>query len=193
MRLELTGRHVDITPLIRRLVDRKLAKLERMLDHRALSAQVVLTEGKRLLRADVTLHARGERFLHGVGEAPAWDGALALAADKIEQQARKIKGKWQDRKRQGRGAATGEAIPEEAPTREAPASAAAPRRRGSLRMPRVLRTTRQVVRSLSVADAARRLDSADEGVVVFRDEETDGLSVLYRSAGGELVLVVTAS
>jgi hypothetical protein len=60
-------------------------------------------------------------------------------------------------------------------------------------MPRILRTMRQVVRSMSVSDAARRLDGADQGLVVFRDEETDGLSVLYRNDGGELVLVVTAS
>ena len=43
MRLELTGRHVDITPSLRRLVDKKLARLERMLNDSALSAQVVLT------------------------------------------------------------------------------------------------------------------------------------------------------
>ena len=67
MRVELTGRHVDITPALRRLVDRKLARLERVLNDSALSAQVVLTDEKRGRRADVTLHARGEKFLHGDG------------------------------------------------------------------------------------------------------------------------------
>ena len=37
MRLELTGRHVDITPTLRRLVDTKLAKLERMLNNSVVS------------------------------------------------------------------------------------------------------------------------------------------------------------
>jgi ribosomal subunit interface protein len=190
MRLELTGRHVEITPTIRKLVDRKLAKLERLLDHRALSAQVVLSQGKRLLRADVTLHARGERFLHGVGEAAVWDAAMGVATEKIEQQAQKLKGKWQARQRPARGrgrAGDADVVAEEAPP------ARREREPAAVRMPRVLRTMRQVVRSLSVADAARRLDAAEEGVVVFRDEETDGLSVLYRSSGGDLVLVVTAS
>jgi len=185
MRLELTGRHIDVSPATRRLVERKLAKLERLLDHRALSAQVVLTAGKRLLRADVTLHARGEKFLHGVAEAPAWEAAIGGAVEKIAQQAAKVKGKWQDRKRQDRG------------TADAVESVAAPPLTGAgrtpVRMPRILRTMRQVVRSMSVSDAARRLDAADQGVVVFRDDETDGLTVLYRNAGGELVLVVTAS
>lgn len=190
MRLELTGRKLDITPNLRRLVERKLAKLERLLDHRALSAQVVLTPGKRFLRADVTLHARGEKFLHGVGEGEEWDIAISQATEKIGQQAQKVKGKWQDRKRQGR--TRNAAVPVEVESEpEAPSVAASPRT--PVRMPRVLRTMRQVVRSLSVGDAARRLDGAEEGVVVFRDEETDGLSVLYRNASGELVLVVTAS
>ena len=42
MRLELTGRHLDITPALRRLVTEKCAKLERMLNDSAVSAQVVL-------------------------------------------------------------------------------------------------------------------------------------------------------
>jgi len=71
MRVELTGRHVDITPALRRLVDRKLSRLERVLNDSALSAQIVLTDEKRGRRADVTLHARGEKFLHG-------DGVLGL-------------------------------------------------------------------------------------------------------------------
>ena len=59
MRLELTGRHVDITPVLRRLVDTKLAKLERLLSDSAVSAQAVLTLDKHRHRTDITLHARG--------------------------------------------------------------------------------------------------------------------------------------
>lgn len=182
MRLELTGRHVEIVPTIRRLVDRKLAKLERLLDHRALSAQVVLTQGKRLVRADVTLHARGERFLHGMGEARAWDAAIGQAAGKIEQQAQKIKSKWEQRKRGGSEVVSAEL--ELSPPAPKPA-------RVPLRMPRMLRTTRQTVRSLSIADATRRLGSMQGDPLIFRDAETDALSVLYRNVEGDLVLVVT--
>src|SRR5829696_3124498 len=91
MRLELTGRHVEITPALRRLVDRKLARLERMMNDSAVSAQVVLTSEKR--------GRRGEKFLHGVGDATAWESSLSQAVDKIVQQARKVKSKWQKPKR----------------------------------------------------------------------------------------------
>src|SRR5215472_15034395 len=99
MRLELTGRHVEITPTLRRLVDTKLAKLERMLNDSAVSAQAVLTREKYRHRAEITLHARGEKFLHGVGNANAWEASLSQAIEKITQQAQKVKGKWQERKR----------------------------------------------------------------------------------------------
>ena len=101
MRLELTGRHVDITPALRRLLDAKLSKLERLLNDSAVSAQAVLTREKHRHRADITLHARGEKFLHGVGDSASWEGSLSEAIGKIAQQAQKVKGKWQERKRRG--------------------------------------------------------------------------------------------
>src|SRR5213595_146146 len=103
MRLELTGRHVDITPTLRRLVDTKLAKLERALNDSAMSAHAVLTREKHRHRTDITLHARGEKFLHGVGDSGSWEASVSAAIEKITQQAHKIKGKWQERKRRGAG------------------------------------------------------------------------------------------
>ncbi len=186
MRVELTGRHVDITPALRRLVDRKLARLERVLNDSALSAQVVLTDEKRGRRADVTLHARGEKFLHGDGQAAAWEASLTQAFDKIAKQAQKVKGKWQEWKR--RGVKGAPAAGEERVT--VPRAAARPRR-PRIRMPRILRASRQAVKPMSVANAVREVDANGEGVVVFRDVETSAISVLYRRANGELVLVET--
>ena len=101
MRLELTGRHIDITPALRRLVTAKLSKLERLLNHRAVSAQAVLSREKHSVRADITLHARGEKFLHGVGNADGWETSIGEAIDKISQQAQRVKSKYTDRKRRG--------------------------------------------------------------------------------------------
>jgi putative sigma-54 modulation protein len=186
MRVELTGRHVDITPALRRLVDRKLARLERVLNDSALSAQVVLTDEKRGRRADVTLHARGEKFLHGDGASAAWETSLAEAFDKIAKQAQKVKGKWQEWRRRGVKGAPAAGQEPVAVTR----SPARPRRVRP-RMPRILRASRQAVKPMSVADAAREVEANGDGVVVFRDVETAAISVLYRRTNGELVLVET--
>jgi len=190
MRLELTGRHVDITPSLRRLLDTKLSKLERVLNHSALSAQAVLTREKHRHRVDITLHARGERFLHGVGTAASWEASLAQAIGRLAQQAQRMKGKFQERKRHGavkrmpsngdlREAAAVKPIGPTKPPRERP------------RMPRILRATRQSVKPMSVADAAREIEAGGDGVVVFRDVETAAVTILYRRQNGELTLVET--
>jgi putative sigma-54 modulation protein len=196
MRLELTGRHVDITPALRRLLDTKLSKLERLLNDSAVSAQAVLTREKHRHRADITLHARGEKFLHGVGNSASWEASLTEAIGKIAQQAQKVKGKWQERKRRGsrRAAAPveqSEPLAETVVARRpsAPGEPRGPRLRP--RMPRILRASRQAVKAMTVADAAREIDAIGDGVVVFRDAETEALSVLYRRHNGELTLVET--
>jgi len=189
MRLELTGRHIEITPVLRRLVDTKLAKLERLLNDSAVSAQAVLTREKHRHRADITLHARGEKFLHGVGNSGSWETSVTEAIDKITQQAQKVKGKWQERKR--RGAVKG--VPIVGEEREAiRVKAIGPARtRERVRMPRILRAQRQSIKPMTIADAAREVDAGGDGVVVFRDVETSALSVLYRRPNGELTLVET--
>ena len=182
MRLELTGRHIDITPALRRLVTSKLSKLERMLNHRAVSAQAVLSREKHSLRADITLHARGEKFLHGVGNAEGWETSIGEAIDKLSQQAKRVKSKFTDRKRRG---VKGTALLGE--SREALVPPAGPPRE-RVRMPRILRATRQTIREMSVADATRAIDVNADGLVIFRDVERASVSVLYRR-NGELTLV----
>jgi putative sigma-54 modulation protein len=189
MRLELTGRHADITAQLRRLVDRKLARLERMMNDSALSAQVVLTREKNNHRADVTLHARGEKFLHGVGVSSGdWSRALSQAVEKITQQAQRVKGKWQERKRRGRRPPRERAAPGFETRRDGHGASRASVRP---RMPPILRASRQAVKAMSVADAAREVEAMREGLVVFRDAETEILSVIFRRTNGELTLVQT--
>lgn len=193
MRLELTGRHLEITPVMRRLVAGKLARLDRMMQDNALSAQVVLSREKNGYRADVTVHARGEKFFHGIGVAEALQGCLGGAFEKVGQQAQKMKGKRQERKRHGppKGEPITAAEPVASSRRTSTARAGA-EAVARPRMPRIIRTSRQPLKSMTVADAARQMDG-EAGVIVFRDAETSEVSVLYRTSSGELTLVETES
>ena len=113
--------------------------------------------------------------------------SVGEAIDKIAQQAQKVKGKWQERKRRGRRAPLAIDQPEAVAVVPAPPGAPASRPR----MPRILRATRQAIKAMSVADAAREVDASGDAVVVFRDQETAAISVLYRRRNGELTLVET--
>jgi putative sigma-54 modulation protein len=186
MRLELRGHHVDVTPVLRKSVESKVGKLERYLSARAVSTQIVLTREKHRHRVDITLHARGDKFLHGVADTSDWESAVAEAVEKIVQQAQKIKGKWQARKRQSAKGAPAAAAGNGA----VQAASAAPSKRLRARKATTLKASRQAIKPMSVADAAREAEEG-EGCVVFRDLETQAINVVYRRQDGQLALVET--
>jgi putative sigma-54 modulation protein len=173
MRLDITGRHVDITAPLRQLIARRLAKLERLLNDSAISGQVILTLERYRHRAEIIIHARGDHMLRGLGVGTTWPVAVRTAAEKIEQQAQTLKGKWVERKRRGAAARTLTA----APVAEPP------------RAPRILRATRYAVKPMSVEDAALRVEGSDDAFVVFRNAETDAVSILYRRSDGNYGLI----
>ena len=104
MRVELTGHQIEISPGLRNLVDRKLAKVTRVLNDAGVSAGVVVKREKVNNIVEITLHARGEQFMHAVGRADTWPAAMTLAVAKLLHQTEKVKGKWQERKRRGEAA-----------------------------------------------------------------------------------------
>jgi hypothetical protein len=135
----------------------------------------------------VTLHARGERFMHADGRGQSLTTAMTESVEKLGQQVRRLKGKFEGRKRHGAKAADG-AVP--GPDAEAAAPTGRPPRRAPIRMPRILKAERQTIRTMSVSDAAAQIDGG-EGAVVFLDAETSRIAVLYRAPGGDLTLIET--
>jgi putative sigma-54 modulation protein len=179
MRLELTGRHLTITPATRTLVEERLDHTLRLLNDSAVSAHVVLTREKARVRAEVTLHARRERFLHGEATGQSVELALNAAADKVDHQAQKLKGKREGRKRRGPSAVkSGTSVPDI----PAPRAAARPRRR-------IIRARLYEVKPMSVEDAAVEIDDAADGLIVFRNSATDAVTVLFRRPDGNLGLI----
>ncbi len=172
MRLDITGRHVEITPAVRQLISRRLGRLERMLNDAAVSAIITLTKEKYRLRTEIAVHTKGDHVLRGDGEGNALPLSVRQATEKIEQQAQKLKGKWDGRKRQGGGARVVPAAPREA------AGA-----------PRIVKATRYAVKPMSIEDAALRVDGGAETFIVFRNADTDAVSILYRRKDGNFGLI----
>jgi putative sigma-54 modulation protein len=52
-----------------------------------------------------------------------------------------------------------------------------------------VRASRYAVKPMSIEDAALRVESADETFVVFRNADTDAVSILYRRKDGNLGLI----
>ncbi len=189
MRLELTGRHLTITTPMRRQVQRRLAHLERLLNSSAISSQVVITREKTRMHVEMTLHARGERFLHGEATGRDWELALSAAADKVERQAQTLKSKRTERRRQGISAAkAGSAAPR--PERAARVvGTPRPEPSGGDGELRIIRARRYEVKPMTIDEAAMEVDEGHGAFLVFRNADTEAVTVLFRRPDGNLGLI----
>lgn len=172
MRLAMTGRGVEITPELRKLVGRKLARLQRVLNDKGVSGQIELRLEKFRRVSELHVHVRGGHLLQATAAATTWEISLAGAADKIVQQIQKLKGKWQERKR------------ESLPVRPL-ADAAMP----AAQVRRIVRARRYAVRAMTLEEAAQEVGPSTDAFVVFRNLGTNAISVLYRRKDGDFGLI----
>ena len=183
MRLEITGRQFPITATARKVVERRIGHTLKLLHNSVISAHVVLTRQRGLVRAEVTVHVSREHFLHGEGSGADLTIALTAAIAKIEHQAEKLKGKWTGRKRRNNGAARTDTAS------TPPADGAVIRASEDGGGRRIIRAKRYAVKPMSIEDAAAEIDDGHDAVIVFRNSSTDTVTVLYRRTDGNLGLI----
>lgn len=173
MRLDISGRHLAVTAATRKFAEQRLAHTIRLLNNSAVSAHVGLTKERGRVRAEVALHVKHERFLHGAGTGPDAEAAIGAAADRVERQAEKLKGKWNGRRRR---------LP--AARERVVARPAAPNNN-----PRIIRARRYAVKPMSIEDAAAEIGGGTDAVIVFRNSASDTVTVLFRRPDGHLGLI----
>jgi putative sigma-54 modulation protein len=139
---------------------------------------VVLTREKDRRLVEVTLHVSGDHQFATRSEGPSWSVGLTTAIEKVHLQAAKLKGKWTERKRQRAPASAVAAL-------VAPPEPPPPPTNG----PRVVRVSRAQFKPMSVENAAIELAASGDPVLLFRNVDTDGLSVLIRRTSGAFGLV----
>jgi putative sigma-54 modulation protein len=182
---------VTITPAIRKSVERSLARMRRMLNDSIVSTQVVITREKSRYHAEMTLHARGDHFMHGAATGRDLTAALAAAAEKLEHQAQKLKSRWTEGKRQGVSAAkAGSATPRPERGRRVFATGLAVNDAadGDAGV-RIIRARRYAVKPMSVDEAALEVGGGQGAFLVFRNAVTDSVNVLFRRPDGHLGLI----
>lgn len=188
MRIEFTGRQTEVAKPLRRLGERKLDKLARLLPG-ITRAHVVLSTDRHRQVAEVNVRSPHIDLL--AREAgPDFGASLVKAFDKLERQAQHHLGKLRGRKRRAtsprraeEGAATPPATPSRVGDRRAPRlarprAAAAP----------ALRAQRVPVPRLHREAAVRQWAQAAEGLLIFKDQATERLGVLFRGRDGRLAL-----
>jgi putative sigma-54 modulation protein len=174
MRIDFTGRQMEISADLRKYTQERLRKIRRLFGDR-LEVHVILSAEKHRRTAEITLKFRN-RTLVGMDETPDARSSINGALDKLERQAVRLLERRRTRKR-----------------RPSPASAILLNVLRSRRVDhedhRVLESERIPIKPMSVEDAIEALDDTRNGLVVFRNPETERVNVIYQRPDGNLGLI----
>jgi putative sigma-54 modulation protein len=171
MQVLVTFRHMEATDALRRYAEQKVARVHKLM-RRPVEAHVVLSVNKKRHHAEITLS--GEHLhVNAMEETGDLYSAIDLAMDKIERQIRKHVTKRRGHKH----------VVVPAPTAAASTAPARP-----ARAPR-LSTERVLVEPMTVREAMRRIARDGTEVMLFHNEVTDALTVLYRRKDGAYALI----
>jgi putative sigma-54 modulation protein len=173
MKIEFTGRQTEIPNEVRRLVERKLVKVAKVMPGLT-RAHVILTADKHRRIAEVSAHSR-QVDLSAVEVSTNPRLSISNALEKLLRQAQRRR----DKRRQRKGAASPRKV-ETGVAAEGPEEAA----------PRVVvRSRRLAVKPMTLDEAALVVEEKGDGVVVYRDAVTERVRVLYRRKDGSLGLI----
>ena len=97
MKFEYTGRHVDVTPTIRRHVEDHFSKIDHIFNDTTARAHIIIEVEKNRHKGEVLVHWREHTLTASDINADMYQ-SLTRAIAKIEKQALKLKKKIIDRK-----------------------------------------------------------------------------------------------
>jgi putative sigma-54 modulation protein len=191
MRITVTFRHMEATDALRQHAEKRLRRIAKYV-HRAVDAHVILSVVKRRHVAEIVLNA-DRTTLTAKEETGDLYSAIDLAADKIEQRARKHTEKLKSHKLSAPSRRARESAPPPAPPEhngpglrvDVIRADSFGRRNG----PEVIHTKRLPVKPMSVEEAVMQMDLMSNEFLVFRNAATASLSVVYRRKDGHYGLI----
>lgn len=174
MKVEFTGRHVEVSAAIKKHAQEQLEKFEKVFDFEtAGKAHVILEVEKHRHRAEILFRWRDQE-LTGKAETDDMYTAVTQAADKLERQALKLKEKKTNLKRQSQAI---EVV------------SAAEDKEEATNNPRIIRSSRYAVKPLTPEEAMQEVKNSDDQFFVFRDAETERIAVIYKRTDGNFGLI----
>ena len=178
MKITYTGRQVELAPAQLKKLEARFAKVGKLLDGRKeCEAHVILSLERHLHNAEATINYHHHQLV-GIGSNSDLFTAVHSAIDKLEKQAVKTRTKWRDTKR------TPHKTGEDAES----ASASEPEAEGEPER-QVYRVNHHQKRKPMTLDEALLAMDKNRDYLVYRDAESDRISVLVRRRDGNFDLV----
>jgi putative sigma-54 modulation protein len=181
MKITYTGRQVELAPAQLKKLEARFAKIGKLLDGKKeeRDAHVVLSLERKTHKAEATVHYYNHQLI-GLGDSADLFTAINQAIEKLEKQCVKARTKWRDAKRTPHKSAS-----EVETEKPAPGEAEAEGQTGS----RVYKVKpAQKRKPMTVEEAVLEMDKSKD-YLVYRDAQTDKVSVLLRRRDGHFDLV----
>jgi len=187
MQLSVSGKHLDIGESLRGHVTSAIAASAGRYFGRAIEGKVVFQRARHAYRADISLHVARGLLVQSHGEAADPYLAFDAAAERLDKRLRRTKRRLVSRRREKDGGDT--ATESASHFILAPAGTAEGQDSGEDRDrggPAVVAEMSVAIETLTVGEAAGRLDDADAQVLMFRNRTHGGYNVLYRRLDGTI-------
>jgi len=178
----MTGRHIELTEPLKQYVQDKLLHLKHSFDQ-VVDVHVVLSVEKFRQRCEITIQANG-MTIHGRHETEDMYASIDGVVDKLNRQLKRYRAKM--RKHQA------------APETKTPAirvsqrilAAGEEEELAADSLPEVLEMERMEAKPMSVDEAVMQLElSGQQPVLVFTNQDTNSMNVLYRRGDGKLAWI----
>ena len=186
MATSITGRHYEVTKAIRDLITKKLDKIVEKLFDDVIDVRVVLQVEKYRNICEILIVGK-EHDVKAIQESDeSMKAAINRTFDHLKQQAQKNRKKIRDHHRKDGGNAKVERVTDWTVQVLDPKRI---RLTNDSNRPRIIKTNNLPIRAMSIEDAALRLDDSKNEFIVFRDLDTDKVSVIYKRRDNNLGLI----
>ena len=177
MKVDFTGRGVDITPRIKTFTEGKLERLRKHLDE-VQDMKVILSSEKYRQQAEIKFLSQKRTFV-GSEESTDMFHAIDSVIDKLESQVKKHKQKRNSKKRN-----TTETIRDVNTFEDV-----LPATEESADEVRVIRADSAMFKPMDLDEAVEELTKLNREFIIFRNSESDLFNVVYRRTDGHIGFV----
>ncbi|MEA2026225.1 MAG: ribosome-associated translation inhibitor RaiA [Chloroflexota bacterium] len=182
MRTTIRGKNLTVSDKDRAYIERKMQRLERMLDDDSEAEVDLRLEGNRKVDdshiVDVSLTAAGQS-LRGVGEASSFRVAADEVIDKIERRVVEARQRPRDRRRAEQARYADTIMPTEPVDGPDEADEES----------RVVKIKRFAIEPMFEEDAISRMEELGHTFFIFVNAENERIAVLYRRRDGRYGLI----
>lgn len=174
MKYEYTGRHMEVTQPLRDHVEEHFDRISHLFKGTTAKAHITIEVERGRHRSEIVVKWRNEVLTAETSDSDMYL-SLSKSIAKIEKQALKLKNKVIDKSHKAKRAASIATKNEEV----------APTPKG----PRIIRSRRYTVKPMTPEEAILELGNDDPNFVVFRNADTEKISVLYTRKDGNYGLI----